>query len=85
MPIDKIYINSANNHIIPATKNLEKLILQIDKYSIVHFEGYLVKVFGIYKGGSVNWNSSLSRSDKGNHACEVFYVNKIIYNSKVYE
>lgn len=85
LPIDKIYLNSANNHIIPATKNLKKLLLQIDRYAIVHFEGYLVKVFGIYKGGSVNWNSSLSRSDRGNHSCEVFYVNKIIYNNKIYK
>lgn len=83
--IDEIYVNSANNHIIPGSKNLRKLIAQLDKYDVVHLEGYLVEVFGTYKNGSAKWNSSLSRTDRGDHSCELFYVKRAIYENNIYE
>jgi hypothetical protein len=40
---------------------------------LVELEGYLVYV----KGDNFTWNSSLTRNDTGDGACEVLYVEKI--------
>lgn len=84
-PFKYNYINdhAANNHIIPANAEVRKSLdlLQVDQN--VHIEGYLVYLDGLHKGKNVKWRSSLRRTDSGNGACEVFYVEKISLIEKI--
>jgi hypothetical protein len=86
-PLSQKYISehSANTHIIPATKNIRKALFKVRKKQIVKMEGYLVRINGTYKKGTVSWNSSTIRTDTGNGACEVMYVTKLYYKNKMYE
>lgn len=63
--------NSANNHIIPANDQVIDVLHDIRKGDIVALEGYLVEVSD---DTGWKWRSSLTRTDKGAHACEVFWV-----------
>lgn len=86
-PVDNLYImtHSANNHIIPADDNVLKAVKSIKRKEKVVLEGYLVNVKGKYKGEEFWWNTSLSRTDTGDGACEIFYVMKVKSNNKVYQ
>ena len=68
----------SNNHLIPADDEIEKQIkaLKVDDY--IKIEGYLVNVYyTVGTNGYFTWNSSTSRSDKGDGACEIIYVTKL--------
>ena len=86
-PFDNSYVitHSANNHIIPANKNIHRAIKAIKKKDRVILEGFLVNIKGTYKGRTLMWNTSLSRNDTGNGSCELFYVSKVRIDTKVYE
>jgi hypothetical protein len=86
-PVDNSYIaaHSANTHIITADGNILKAIKSIGKKEKVYLEGYLVNVTGTYKGENFWWNTSLSRNDAGDGACEVFYVIKVKIDNKIYQ
>ena len=86
-PFDNSYIisHSSNNHIIPANENIRKAIKTIIKKDKVVLEGFLVNIKGTYKGQPVTWNTSLSRTDTGYAACELFYISKVRIGTKVYE
>lgn len=75
IPKKEIEQSSCNVHIIPANEDIEDQLDDIIKGQIVNLKGFLVYVEG---EGNYKWRSSLSREDKGNHACEVFYVNEIV-------
>ena len=81
---DYIETHSSNHHIIPANPNISKAIKSIKKSDIIELEGYLVNVYGTYKGKKVWWNTSLSRYDKGDGSCEIIYVEKVKIGTKVY-
>ena len=84
---DEKYISthSANCHMIPANSNIKKTLYSLKKNTIVEIEGFLVDVRGDYKRRKVNWNTSLTRTDKGNGSCEIIYVEKIKIEYKIYE
>jgi hypothetical protein len=82
---DYIIEHSSNNHIIPANQNLKKLLFHLKENELIEMEGYLVNVSGRIKNDSVSWRTSLKRDDTGNGSCEIFYVQKIKYDNKVYE
>ncbi|MEW5821457.1 MAG: hypothetical protein AB1782_14795 [Cyanobacteriota bacterium] len=86
-PYSKNYIqtHSANTHMIPANDNIKKALGKINTNQIAYFEGYLVKLDGTNNGTKVWWNSSLKRTDTGDGSCELFYVNKIIYNGETFQ
>jgi len=86
-PLDHSYIisYSSNNHIIPATENISLALKAIAKKEKVILEGILVNLKGTYKGGTVYWNTSLTRKDTGDASCELFYVTKLRIGSDVYE
>ena len=67
----------SNNHLIPSNKKIEKLIKKIKQNEYVKIEGYLVNVEE--KGGNFKINSSQSRNDKRNGACEVIYVTNVTW------
>ena len=67
--------HSANNHLIPADGEIKKEISKIRKGDIVEITGYLVSLKATKpEGETYDWNSSLTRTDTGNGACELIYV-----------
>ena len=67
----QVISQSSNMHLIPQTPDIEKSIQQSYIGEIIKMKGYLVRVES-RNGGQ--WQSSLSRTDTGNGACEVVYV-----------
>ena len=66
-----------NNHLIPANSRIHDLIKKISRGDFVQLTGYLVNVNwenGIYY---YSLESSLSREDSGNGACEVLLVEDV--------
>ena len=86
-PFDNSYIisHSSNNHMIPANENVRRAVKMIKEKDEVFLEGFLVSLKGTYKGETVTWNSSLSRTDTGDGSCELFYVSKVRIDTMVYE
>lgn len=70
----QIISNSSNMHMIPARKAIERSLKKLREGDIVRLRGYLVDVdhdSGWY------WRSSMSRTDTGDGACELVYVESI--------
>lgn len=86
--LDPAYINRhvSNNHLIPSTPNLRKALRKARKGNVVKLDGYLVYVTALREGQVMtNWNSSLTRTDDGNGACEIIYLTRLQIGDKVYE
>jgi hypothetical protein len=71
IPRREIEENSANMHIIPATHDITQKLKDIRKGHVVRFSGYLVRVDA---RDNWHWQSSLTRKDTGNGACELVWV-----------
>ncbi|MFA7543011.1 MAG: hypothetical protein WCY84_01440 [Candidatus Cloacimonadaceae bacterium] len=87
-PIDVEYIQRhlANTHLIPANQNIRRALRYARKGNTVRLEGYLVNVTGTKKGRATGtWQSSMSREDKGNGACEVMYVKTLQIENRLYK
>lgn len=71
IPLSEIIEHSANMHMIPATDNIKRRLDKVRVGQIVALSGYLVRV-----QSSDGWrrNSSMTRRDTGNGACEVVWV-----------
>lgn len=79
-----INLHFSNNHLIPSNDDIKLLIKKIKKDDFIQIKGYLVNVnYTTDNGGYVYWNSSTSRSDTGNGACEVIYVTDIKWLKQV--
>jgi hypothetical protein len=61
----------AQMHVIPADKDVESRLKKLRPGQIVTAKGYLVDVRG---PAGFAWNTSLSRTDTGDGACEIFWV-----------
>lgn len=73
----------SNNHLIPSDDNIEKLIKTIKKDDYIKIDGYLVNVRYDGKNGEwYRWNSSTTRTDTGDGACEVIYVTNVTWLEK---
>ena len=86
-PFSKQYIirHSANNHILPATENLRRAVIHVNKGDHIRLKGYLVFVSAKdSSGGHYTWNSSLTRNDSGDHSCEVMWVTELQKDGKIY-
>ncbi|MBU1096534.1 MAG: hypothetical protein KKB34_08650 [Bacteroidetes bacterium] len=75
IPREDIEKKSANMHIIAANENIEEVLDEIVVGDIIQYSGYLVEVRG---PENFNWKSSLTRSDTGNGACEIVWVENIV-------
>ncbi len=73
IPDDEISTHSANTHILPADDNVRDLVFTFQRHDVVHLVGYLVHIE--LPDGS-NIVSSLTRTDVGDGACEVMWVNE---------
>jgi len=65
---------SANMHLIPASAHIRDMLEKVRRGHVVRLQGFLVNVSG---PGGYTWNSSLSRDDTGDGACELFYVESV--------
>jgi hypothetical protein len=74
LPVSEIVCHAANNHLIAANDAVAAAVKRLRRGQFVHLRGYLVNVTGP-KG--FRWNTSLDRTDSGNGACELFYVESI--------
>lgn len=74
---------SANVHLVPKNENILKAMKSTPKYKEVTYIGKLISIKGI--DDNFSWSSSLSRTDTGDGACELMYVEKIIIDDKLYE
>lgn len=81
---DRIRDQSANVHIIPSNKNLERAVLSIDRNDMIALEGLLVNVDGKKDSSTYWWNTSLSRTDSGDGSCELLYVQSLTVDGKTF-
>ena len=77
--LDDYFIQThlSNVHIIPDNDYIRKQISHLRKYDRVYMEGYLVRYDLFEKNRESYVESSLSREDLGDHACELFLVKYI--------
>jgi hypothetical protein len=66
--------HSANTHCLPADAEVRRRLLAVKRHELVTLEGYLVEVAG---PDGYHWRSSLSRTDTGGGACEVFWITRV--------
>jgi hypothetical protein len=74
IPRHEIETNSANMHMIPATREVERQLLNLRPGQLVTLNGYLVEV---HAADGWRWRSSLTREDTGAGACELVWVEKL--------
>jgi len=66
---------SANMHLIPANGQVRDMLFSTRPGNIVTLRGYLVSAS---RNDGFTWNSSLTRDDSGNGACELMYVESVL-------
>ena len=71
IPQSEIECHASNNHLIAANSSVAHVISHLYPGEIVTMQGYLVNVT---RPDGFHWDTSLSRTDTGNGACEVMYV-----------
>ena len=74
IPLQEIAESSANMHLIPASSQIKFLLNQAKKGRFVKIKGALVE---ISSEDGWRWGSSTSRSDTGQGACEVVFVEAV--------
>jgi hypothetical protein len=74
IPHREIELSSANMHLIPATKAIEKKLKSLRPGNVVALRGYLVDV---RSEDGFRWTSSLTRDDTGAGACELVWVAEV--------
>jgi hypothetical protein len=65
---------AANMHLIPASSLVLRRLKKVRAGNIVRLQGFLVNAS---RDDGYTWNSSLTRNDTGNGACELFYVESV--------
>ena len=68
----------SNMHIIPANPKIAQQIKQVKRGDLVQLKGELVEV----RDKDLVWKSSLTPTDTGDGACELFRVNSIQWIEK---
>jgi hypothetical protein len=74
IPAQEIAAHSANMHMIPADAAILKLLRAVRAGDLISLEGYLVSVAS---QDGWRWDTSLSRTDTGNGACEIVWVKRL--------
>jgi hypothetical protein len=68
---ETLIAHGAQMHLIPATKDLDRRIRRLRPGQIATLGGFLVDVRG---PRGFTWNTSLTRNDTGDGACEIVWV-----------
>ncbi|MEI2456476.1 MULTISPECIES: hypothetical protein [Lysobacter] len=71
IPLQEMQRSSANLHIIPADAEVARALKRTHKDQRVRVHGWLVLADA---GGGWRWQSSLTRTDTGDGACELVYA-----------
>ncbi len=71
---EEIISHATNLHLIPSTPALAKRCRGLRAGELIHLRGLLVEATGPEIG---TWRSSLSRTDSGNGACELVWVEEL--------
>ncbi|MEO8439531.1 MAG: hypothetical protein ABI540_04845 [Spartobacteria bacterium] len=71
IPREEIVAHATNLHLIPSTDEIASRCRSIRSGELIHLSGLLVEATGPKIG---TWRSSLSRTDSGNGACELVWV-----------
>lgn len=74
IPHREIEKNSANMHMIPASREIAQLLQAVKPGDLVRLRGHLVRVAA---QDGWTWTSSLSRDDTGGGACEVIFLQEL--------
>ena len=74
IPEQQIVASSSNMHMIPAGKAIERTLNKLRVGDIVDIRGFLVDVD---HDSGWHWRSSMSRTDSGDGACELVYVESV--------
>ncbi len=74
LPRNEIVTSSANMHMIPANPLVADTLDDVGAGDLIEFDGYLVKVS---TDDGWRWQSSLTRGDTGNGACELIWLRDI--------
>lgn len=68
------WTNLSNNHLLTEDNQIKKKLMQAEVGDLIHFKGILTDYQNIDQGG---WRkTSIKRSDTGNGACEVVYLDE---------
>lgn len=78
IPQQEIESHSANMHMIPANAAVAQKLEEVRPGHIVRLRGYLV---AIRADDGWQWRSSLSRTDTGNGACELMWVESVEFGT----
>jgi hypothetical protein len=70
---ERIIRHSANTHAIPATANVRRALLALDRGDEVRLTGLLVDV----QGRDFRWHTSTVRTDHGDGGCEILWVEAV--------
>lgn len=70
----QVFNSSSNTHLVPKDQDVLKQLKSIKVDQIIVLEGHLVQISG---PNEFSWSSSLHRSDTGNGACELMWVEKV--------
>ncbi len=74
IPAEEIVAHSTNLHLIPSTAAIATRCKSLRVGQLIHLSGLLVEATG---PGIERWRSSLSRTDRGNGACELVWVEEL--------
>lgn len=76
---DVVLDSVSNNHMVHADEHVLKLLRNVKEGDYIKIEGYLVYLYYSNEDGRGEWTSSLTRTDRGDGACEVIYVKNITW------
>jgi len=79
VPTEQAMQMVSNMHIIPANPQIAQQIQKVKRGDLVRLQGDLVEI----KDKDLVWRSSLTPTDTGDGACELFRVNSIVWIEKV--
>ncbi len=79
VPAEQAMQMVSNMHIIPATPQIAKQIQNVKRGDLVRLKGELVEI----KDKNLVWTSSLTPTDTGDGACELFRVSSIEWIERV--
>lgn len=74
IPREEIEASSANMHLVPATQSVARQMADVRRGHVVRLSGYLIEVRG---ADGWPWRSSLTRTDTGQGACELIWVERL--------
>lgn len=82
---DYVISHVSNTHLIPSTERIEKAMSNIKTGDMVRIDGRLVDVrMSLNDGLVLTVNTSKTRTDQGEGACEIIYVEHLRVNGQTY-